>query len=420
MAYRNVVCTHYDLCIVGAGLIGSAAARHATLTAPHLKVCLIGPKEPKDRRQCKHGIFSAHYDEGRLVRLFGQDQIWAELTKRSIERYHEIEMRSGVKFFSEVGSLSVVTKNDEVKQQEIENAKAMNIPIQILDKNEVTEKFSFLSIQDDSEAVFQLKGSGHVSARLKIIAQQTAAQQQGCQVIDDVIDQVTETTQSDASKCLKVVTSKGKIIFAKKVLLATGAFTGFRDLLPPGKVLDTTLLTQTVVYAEISDKDAERLQDMPSGCLDYTKGELSGCYLLPPIKYPDGKYYLKVGHRKEYERELRTPEEVSDWYKTEGDKNAFKPLLDCLFQFVRGVTPVSTHGDCCVTTHTPTNHPYCDMITPLLGITVGGNGHAAKAADEIGRMGARMIIAGQWDHDLPKERFKAKFKPDKKVLVSRL
>ncbi|XP_070543575.1 uncharacterized protein [Ptychodera flava] len=223
---RNLV-THYDLCIVGAGLIGSAAARHATLAAPRLKVCLIGPKEPKDRHQCKHGIFGAHYDEGRITRLFDKDRIWAELSKRSIERYNEIEVKSG-------------------------------------------------------------------------------------------------------------------------------------------------------------------------------------------------KYYLKVGHGKQYERELRTPEEVSDWYKTEGDKNALKPLLDGLFQFVRGVTPVSTQGDCCVTTHTPTCYPYCDMITPLLGIIVGGNGYAAKSADEIGRMGARMIIAGKWDHDLPQQRFKAKFKVDKNRPVSRL
>ena len=36
----------YDLCIVGAGLIGSAAAQHASKWG---KVCLIGPEEPKVR-----------------------------------------------------------------------------------------------------------------------------------------------------------------------------------------------------------------------------------------------------------------------------------------------------------------------------------------------------------------------------------
>ena len=36
----------YDLCVVGAGLVGSAIARHAS-AKPGIKVCLIGPAEPK-------------------------------------------------------------------------------------------------------------------------------------------------------------------------------------------------------------------------------------------------------------------------------------------------------------------------------------------------------------------------------------
>ena len=36
----------FELCIVGAGLIGSAAARHASLILGD-RVCLLGPSEPK-------------------------------------------------------------------------------------------------------------------------------------------------------------------------------------------------------------------------------------------------------------------------------------------------------------------------------------------------------------------------------------
>ena len=35
----------YDLCIVGAGMFGSAAARHASANVG-VKVCLVGPDEP--------------------------------------------------------------------------------------------------------------------------------------------------------------------------------------------------------------------------------------------------------------------------------------------------------------------------------------------------------------------------------------
>lgn len=43
--------TVYDVCVVGAGMIGSATARHAAQMYPHLKVCLIGPAEPQVRPQ---------------------------------------------------------------------------------------------------------------------------------------------------------------------------------------------------------------------------------------------------------------------------------------------------------------------------------------------------------------------------------
>jgi len=37
----------FDLCIIGAGLIGSSCAKHAVKISPRLKIALIGPPEPK-------------------------------------------------------------------------------------------------------------------------------------------------------------------------------------------------------------------------------------------------------------------------------------------------------------------------------------------------------------------------------------
>ena len=35
----------------------------------------------------------------------------------------------------------------------------------------------------------------------------------------------------------------------------------------------------------------------------YESGELDGTYILPPILYPDGNYYIKIGH---HDKENRT------------------------------------------------------------------------------------------------------------------
>ncbi|XP_077989465.1 uncharacterized protein LOC144443794 [Glandiceps talaboti] len=401
----------YDVCFVGAGMIGSAAARHATLIAPGSKFCLVGPKEPKDKNQCVHGIFGAHYDEGRITRSTALDPVSAKLSKRSVARYRELEHRTGVPFFSEVGVAIIANQDDQYLEKSVENANFEKENFLFVRKDELTKKYSFMSIKENEIAVLQTKKAGHVSARAQIVAQQTAAHLQGCDIIDDVVDQVTETNQSDGSKCMKAITAKGQVIYARRVLLTTGAFTGFRDLLPHGKELDVALITQTVAFAELTNEDARRLRNMP--CVTLKRNNTDNridAYILPPIKYPNGKYYLKIGHGADFERELHTAAEVADWYKTEGDKSACQPLLELLFDLVKDVKPVSTKTDCCVTTNTPTGQLYCDMVTPTLGITTGGCGVAARSADEIGRMAARMIIAGCWDHDLPRDNFRVRFK----------
>ena len=62
---------------------------------------------------------------------------------------------------------------------------------------------------------------------------------------------------------------------------------------------DLTLKSQTVAYLEVEASEAERLRSMPSMGTSYQWGSIDGTYILPPIKYPDGKYYLKVDHFRE-------------------------------------------------------------------------------------------------------------------------
>ena len=52
---------------------------------------------------------------------------------------------------------------------------------------------------------------------------------------------------------------------------------------------------QTVAFLEVSTEEALRLKSMPDIVTHFRFGLLDGTYVLPPIKYPDGKIYLKVG-----------------------------------------------------------------------------------------------------------------------------
>ena len=51
----------FDVLVVGAGLVGSAAARHLQEARPELSVALVGPDEAG---AADAGVWGAHADEG--------------------------------------------------------------------------------------------------------------------------------------------------------------------------------------------------------------------------------------------------------------------------------------------------------------------------------------------------------------------
>ena len=61
----------YDVAIIGAGMIGSSAAKY--VAEDGVKCILIGPKEPNN------GIHAAWFDEGRITRKLDKSIIWRDL-----------------------------------------------------------------------------------------------------------------------------------------------------------------------------------------------------------------------------------------------------------------------------------------------------------------------------------------------------
>ncbi|XP_019631121.1 PREDICTED: uncharacterized protein LOC109475024 [Branchiostoma belcheri] len=398
----------YDLCVVGAGMIGSAAARHAS-ESPGVRVCLVGPGEPQDRKS--RIIFGAHYDEGRITRALASDPTWALLAQRSIRRYRDLERKTGIQFFNDVGYLVVGSPDGDYVRDVLENARRHDVTVRVLSRGQTSEMFPYLDIGEGMVGLLDSRNCGHVSPRRLVRALLTAAHLQGCDVVRDVVSSVEPPAgwARRAGANLAVRTETGAVIHARRVLLATGAFTTFRRLLPPGLRPDLRLTGQIVSLVEISESDADRLQRMPSLYHRHPTDQRKWYYILPPIRYPDGKFYMKIGHSARWEALLQSEEQVRDWFRSGGDPQAIRVMTAELMELVTGLKPISVHGDTCVTVKTPTEQLYVAMVTPSLGVALGGNGWAAKSCDEIGRMAAKMILKGQWDHDLPGDRFRVRW-----------
>ncbi|KAH3842369.1 N-methyl-L-tryptophan oxidase-like [Dreissena polymorpha] len=409
----------FDLCIVGAGMIGSAAARHASLI-PGVKLCLVGPSEPQNRASVDHGIFGAWYDEGRITRCSDPDPVWAKLAQESIKRYRDIERASGIAFYSEVGALMVGKTDTSYITSVLKVADEENIPAKRLNSAELRQQFSIFEFNSSDIGLFENQNAGHISPRKLVHAQKMLAMNHGCRYIDDVVTKIHRTVCKSGDYVMSVETKGGdKAIVCKKVLLATGAFTELNALLPDVKV-DQVLCPLTVSLVEVSKEHAEQqLKCMP--CVIYRgdghhswhkvnpnyKNRDVGFYMLPPIKYPDERYYIKMGydHGTALKR-LEGPEDVKDWFLN-GNHQLAEQTAALVKSLFKGVSMSRWHGDSCVAEETPTNRPYIDMVHGQLGVAIGANGYAAKSSDEIGRMAAMMLLR-EWDSPIPRDLFKLK------------
>ena len=135
----------------------------------------IGPDE-----MASTDVFGAHYDEGRITRKTDANPVWALLAQRSIDRYHEIERESGIRFYHEVGHLVVGLKGGEHMRRVAENAKAAHIAADSLDQGGLKAEYPYISFPENCAGLSERADSGWVSARKQVGAQLAIAAKHGC------------------------------------------------------------------------------------------------------------------------------------------------------------------------------------------------------------------------------------------------
>lgn len=377
----------FQYAVVGRGLTGAAAARHLAEQVPG--VVLIGPDEPADRA-AHDGVFASHYDEGRITRTIDPDENWARFANRSIARYRDIEARSGIRFFSEQGCLisGLATGRSQSYMADVrEAAERLGVAYERLDDGGLAAKFPFFSFPAGSDAVFEPAGAGHVSPRNLVAAQTRLTEIAGGTVVRAQVEAIRPRDGH-----AEIATAGGQTITAARVLVAAGGFTNRKGLLPDP--LDLKVYGRTVTFFEVDEAEADRLSGMPS--MIYEPEDIAlGIYMLPPIRYPDGKFYLKIGGDI-VDIPLATESDVRAWFRTPGDPDAREHLIRNMGNLVPGLKVAGIHTESCVTSYTPTGYPAIGWTSaPSVAVMAGGCGAAAKSSDEIGRLGAELLLHGR-------------------------
>ncbi len=371
--------------VIGSGMMGAAAARHLGKFSDG--VALIGPGEPKDYGR-HDGVFASHYDEARITRRFDGDILWATFAARSIERYAQIEGESGISFFSETGCLFAgppPTSDKDYLHRAGKVACSLGLDVENLSARDLKERFVEFDFPAHVTGYFEATHAGHINPRLLVQAQIRAAVRGGARHIDRMVDSVR--VEADRVR----VEAAGKVYSGERVLIAAGAFANMNGLL--SQPLDIRATPRTVVFFELSDRTLNMFENMPSTVV-FTDREEDHVYILPPVRYPDGKIYLKLGGDIEA-GELRTRDEFQAWFASSGDPGERQRLIAEALKVMPGLAGCPTSSAACVATFTPTGHPYAGFVEPSrVAVLTGGNFVAAKSSDELGRLGALLLHEG--------------------------
>lgn len=416
----------FDVCIVGAGAMGSAAAYHLSKLDPTGYHCLIGPSEPETKEiSSDRSIYGCHYDEGRITRVIASLDTEHTLAFRSTLDTLLLEEESGEKIFKEVGV--AVFGNDSGRLQQYNDGcdtfcEEHDIPRVVLDGAKVNELWPYVHTNEGDTGRFVHDKSGWISIRNLVRACQSQAVRRGVTYKDDVAVSITKDNKDNRdggdgkdkkdedNTCFTIVLKSGEIIKSRKVILAAGSFTNFNNLID--RKLELYLKGHTVLKLEIEEKDVPELSSCPSMIHFFAKDDY--VYLLPPIRYPNNKTYFKIGHSVFLDctiaKDLTTSQEVKDWYCQDDSQEGSQETRDFLMTKFKHLFPevdiISSHLDFCVMALTATGRQYVGFHEKGLLVMTGGNGKSAKMAMELGKMGVRAILAEHWDYDLNEQDFR--------------
>jgi sarcosine oxidase len=389
---------NYDVIVIGAGLMGSATARY--LSGLGLRVAIIGPSEP-DGEGAPPSVYASHYDEGRLTWRLGKNVTWSRLAQRAIAQYRQLEKASGIPFYRPVGLLQAQPGGEASAALAIAAEEGLAYSLYPPGDLGWRAHADQLHLPRDCHVLFEPDPAGMINPRAMLRAQLAIAAQQGATLIRETVIRVEETVDE-----VRVESSSGRLLRAPKTLVAAGAFTNFGKLLPCP--IPLRLKTETIILGDVGEASAARMARMPVVTYQIDDREIDDIYMTPPMRYPDGRYCVKLGCNTRVDEWPETLEAVQAWFR-HGDSDICKPAMArALQELLPAVEFLSITSARCIVAYTPSGLPTIDGVSERIFVAAGGNGSSAKCADSVGWLAAGLMHDGRWPAEIERKPFQAR------------
>ena len=374
----------FDVVVVGAGLIGSAAAKY--LARSGMSVALVGPVEPSNYADTE--VFASHYDEGRIVRSIDKDEFWSELAQASLARFSAIEKESGIRFHERVGFLHAgfpPGHEGDALSNVLRMSARFGIAVARLEGEELRRAFPFFAFEKACEGLLESGLSGYVNPKGLAAAQQAIFAKRGGTLIRDVVDRIGRNGAA------YTIQGRQNSYSAARVVVSAGAWTHLNRLTPHGIHVDVR--PETVILIPVTAEEAASLHEMPP--LWYTfdwHPIIPYLYLVPPLRFPDGRFYIKLGADNDRDVGSTTADEAAAYFRSGGSQVTRRNLKDVADRFLPMFADRDVLTKPCILTYTADRRPLIMETEPGWFVATAGNGAGAKSSDEIGRLASELVL----------------------------
>jgi glycine/D-amino acid oxidase-like deaminating enzyme len=339
-------------------------------------VVLVGPDEPEDFLR-HDGVFGSHYDEGRITRTFDPGaKFWRNANRASIARYGEISAKSGVDFYREVGTLHVGPEENSNVALVAKICEEDKIYVEAFSDAKLAERFPFLKQTARIQGNFEPRNAGYISPRRLVQAQTIAAERAGVRIINDYASGISENRDA------VTILTHSENVDVERVLVAAGGHT--EPLL--SVALGFTVFARTVAMFRLGKGEAERLSEMPSmRCIDPQR---QSPYILPPIAYPDGHSWLKLGGDPA-DIVLKGDADIKRWFKSGGSTEAANHLQETIMDLIRDLKFEERRVVPCMTTFGKGGLPSIGPLSERVAVAAAMLRQEREMFERIGPAGCR-------------------------------
>ena len=402
-----------DVVVIGAGMFGAAAGKY--LSSSGARVCVVGPAEPARHSQVTAQSFGAHFDEARITRRLGWDPVWQTLDARSLARYRTIEEESGVPFYTEVGSLILMAGSiSERTLSMLDQSQGDDIAVERLSEEDLRREMPLLGLPKLSggvEGLLERTGAGYITPRGLVGAQLELTRRAGGLVRRAAVDSVARVPGGGWEVAMHGDDGPTRIR-TERVLVATGALTNHNAVLPDGLDLALHVFTEPNLLLRLSDEQVAEYAGLPAVVTidpDDIGNLNSSSYLVPPVRYPDGHWYARIGPGMQpMVKELHDADEMVTWSRRQRITDEQREVLsEMITTLLPGLAPTAVVEAGCLIDKTPSRYPYLGTVDDrsTFSVAVGGNGHGARGSDEMGRLAARVVLGESWDSPVDEATF---------------